>query len=54
MARILNSLIFTNEGNRLLVSQVGGIKFAILGGFLVQGKEPCISQESGEVKKWLE
>lgn len=45
MARIQNKLIFTNEGNRLLVSQVGGIKFAILGGFLVQGKEPCINPE---------
>lgn len=54
MARILNSLIFTNEGNRLLVSQVGGIKFAILGGFLVQGKEPCTSQTPKEVKSWLE
>ena len=45
MARIQNKLIFTNEGNRLLVSQVGGIKFAILGGFLVQGKEPCIDPD---------
>ena len=53
MARILNSLIFTNEGNRLLVSQVGGIKFAILGGFLVQGKEPCTSQSAEDVKHWL-
>lgn len=53
MARILNSLIFTNEGNRLLVSQVGGIKFAILGGFLVQGKEPCTSQTPEDVKHWL-
>jgi hypothetical protein len=45
MARIQNKLIFTNEGNRLLVSQVGGIKFTILGGFLVQGKEPCVNPD---------
>lgn len=32
-----NKFIFTDEGRKLLVSQVGGIKFAIAGAVLVQG-----------------
>lgn len=37
---IENKFIFTDEGRRLLISQDGGIRLAILGGILIQGLEP--------------
>ena len=37
---IENKFIFTDEGHRLLISQDGGIRLAILGGILIQGLEP--------------
>ena len=39
---------FTNEGRHLLISQEGGIKFAILGYMFVQGIDPSI-----DLKKWI-
>lgn len=44
MAGIENKFIFTNEGRCSLISQLNGIKFAILGAILVQGLEPVIAQ----------
>lgn len=41
---IENKFIFTNEGRCSLISQLGGIKFAILGAILVQGLEPVTAQ----------
>ena len=35
-----NKFIFTTEGRNSLVSQLGGIRFAILGAFLVHGLDP--------------
>lgn len=37
MAENTSKFIFTREGSRLLVSQTGGIKFAILGYMLIEG-----------------
>lgn len=44
MAGIENKFIFTNEGRCSLISQLNGIRFAILGAILVQGLEPVIAQ----------
>lgn len=44
MAGIKNKFIFTNEGRCSLISQLNGIRFAILGAILVQGLEPVIAQ----------
>ena len=37
MQEITNSFVFTEEGRRALVSQEGGVKFAVAGALLVQG-----------------
>lgn len=39
---IPEKFIFTKEGRRLLVSQLNGIRFAVLGAILVQGLEPVL------------
>lgn len=39
METIENSFVFTEEGRKSLVSQEGGIRFAVIGGLLVQGLE---------------
>ena len=36
-----NKFIFTTEGRRSLVSQLGGIRFAVLGAVLVRGLTIC-------------
>lgn len=62
MATIDNNskLIFTKEGKRLLVSQTGGIKFALLGFMLVEGlanngtdpSAPCGEDEDAFIQRW--
>ena len=41
---VKSEFVFTNEGRHLLISQEGGIKFAILGYMFVQGL-PFISDD---------
>lgn len=62
MATIDNKskIIFTKEGKRLMVSQTGGIKFALLGFMLVEGLAengtnpgaPCGEDEDAFISKW--
>ena len=40
MAEIGNKFIFTTEGRTLLVAQLGGIRFSVLGAILIQGLKP--------------
>ena len=48
MAEIGNKFIFTTEGRTLLVAQLGGIRFSVLGAILIQGLKPVEIPEDKE------
>ena len=51
---VKSEFVFTNEGRHLLISQEGGIKFAILGYMFVQGLPFVADDEEFVVNKKTE
>ena len=53
LIEVEKKFIFTDEGRNLLISQDGGVRFATIGGILVQGLTPVAAEELWDTYRGL-
>lgn len=53
LIEVEKKFIFTDEGRNLLISQDGGVRFAAIGGILVQGLTPVAAEELWDTYRGL-